>query len=630
MSSIQHKLKIDGLRGVAILFVLIFHFFPEKFPAGFIGVDIFFVISGFFMTKIIFTDLDQHDFQLVNFYHRRIKRLIPSILTVVTLTFLVGYFFLGSHAFTELSKESLGSLFFYSNILFLKEAGYFDQHSLYKPLLHFWSLGIEEQFYFIWPLLLIWIFKNKVNRLYFLIIIITFSFSLNLFYFLSGNYNIDFYLPFTRFWELGIGAVITLVNIKPLKISLSYFGTLLLILSLFIIKDSSQYPGYIALIPVFATSLIILADDYSIISTYLYSNRFLVWTGKISFNLYLVHWPIIVFFFLFNAEVIKHLRFPLLVLSYLLASLIHYFIENPLRYSTYKPLAPLLIFANIALGLLAGFSYMNHGQIFNKPVSLIEEKNIQQITWNDTSDDLCKKFTSLNTTFCKIYGNKNNITVAIIGDSTANHLGPGIAKYMDLNKEGLINLGDGTCPIILGLKENSGWGGPRSKEGKNCVQDTSLIINYLLSTLQIKTVILGFWLHEMDFWGVNKDEVGVARLSTLIINEANLFHRHNIKTVVTFGSPYTNADIIICMRPTMSETSFCKNKFYLIYEDNLFNSLQRKLENQVITFNQAQYLEKLNINYIYDSSDLLILRDDHHYSYHGSALIGEKLIQLIK
>jgi len=197
----KHKYRpdIDGIRALAVLSVVIFHFFPHRLPAGFLGVDVFFVISGYLITYLILEDIDQKKFSLITFYKRRVRRIFPALIVTFTLVIAVGYLTLLAHEYQQLGKHILGGVFFVPNFLLLNESGYFDATSYTKPLLHLWSLGIEEQFYLFWPLMLWWLGKSRSSQLIFILSVILISFLLWI-SFNTFDATAAFYLPITRVW----------------------------------------------------------------------------------------------------------------------------------------------------------------------------------------------------------------------------------------------------------------------------------------------------------------------------------------------------------------------------------------------------------------------------------------------
>jgi peptidoglycan/LPS O-acetylase OafA/YrhL len=208
-----YRPDIDGLRAIAVLCVVGFHAFPNSVKGGFIGVDIFFVISGYLITSIIASDLQNETFSFSNFYRRRINRIFPALTLVLIASLLIGYFVLLPSELKNLGKQVAGGATFISNFLFWQESGYFDQAAETKPLLHLWSLAIEEQFYIIWPIAL-WLLRNHAGRWLILVTTICLaSFCLNL-WLINSDPSATFYSPLTRFWELALGAMLALVRPK--------------------------------------------------------------------------------------------------------------------------------------------------------------------------------------------------------------------------------------------------------------------------------------------------------------------------------------------------------------------------------------------------------------------------------
>src|SRR5258706_3434444 len=203
----KYRPDIDGLRAIAVMLVVFFHAFPEAMPGGFIGVDIFFVISGFLITGIVVRELDQKRFSLLAFYNRRIRRIFPALIVVLCVTMVLGWLWMLPAAYAQLSSDVFASAAFLANIALLLQSGYFDVESAKKPLLHLWSLGIEEQFYLAWPLLLMLAARLRLNLLAAAFVLGIGSFLLNV-ALIGSDPVATFYLPFTRAFELLTGAVL--------------------------------------------------------------------------------------------------------------------------------------------------------------------------------------------------------------------------------------------------------------------------------------------------------------------------------------------------------------------------------------------------------------------------------------
>ena len=204
----KYRRDIDGLRGIAIISVLMFHGFPNLVPGGFIGVDIFFVISGFLITSIIKSNIQEGSFSLIHFYLGRVRRLFPSLIVMMCACFICGWFLFDFGDYKLLGKHITSTATFTSNLIFLSESGYFDQIALTKPLLHIWSLSIEEQFYLFWPLLFLLISPSSGRTTYLILLILITSFVLNIF-FSFRNEDFAYFFPLNRFWELALGALLT-------------------------------------------------------------------------------------------------------------------------------------------------------------------------------------------------------------------------------------------------------------------------------------------------------------------------------------------------------------------------------------------------------------------------------------
>jgi peptidoglycan/LPS O-acetylase OafA/YrhL len=368
---LTYRPDIDGLRAIAVLLVVAFHYYPHwiegsKFiQGGFIGVDIFFVISGFLITSIIYKEIVSKTFSLQLFYIRRIRRIFPALLIMLTCVLLFGWYVFLPDEFSALSKHIMGGIGFSSNFILWNEVGYFDDSADTKPLLHLWSLGIEEQFYIIWPALLLFL----INKRFFFSISIIFliSFLLNILL-AQTSPTLIFYSTFTRAWELIMGGIASLLYYKiPQNITNNkkHFINLFPIIGLFIIiigviylNGKNIYPYYYALIPTIGTTLIIIGNKEAFINKYLLSNKYLVYIGLISFPLYLWHWPLLVLYktsFDLDAVTLTS-RFILLIFSFVLASITYHLFELPIRKFGTKAVKYLVLYS-LVLATIACLSY---------------------------------------------------------------------------------------------------------------------------------------------------------------------------------------------------------------------------------------------------------------------------------
>ena len=298
----KYRQDIDGLRALAVMLVLVFHFnLISEGKAGFIGVDIFFVISGYLITSIINKQLIDGTFNLRTFYIKRIRRLAPPLFVVLSMTFVAGWILLFPADFKELTKQILLSQAYLINFYFWQNINYFGLKTDGVPLLHMWSLAVEEQFYLFYPLFMIFVYKyftQYVGRALVAVAIVSFLLSL---YFLEAKPEATFYLFPTRAWELVIGGMIPFIHLKitrsPLTdqiIGLIGFG-LIAYAVLFFDKDI-QFPGYYALLPTIGTAFLIFSGmKNEPITSKILSFAPFVYIGSISYSLYLTHWPVNIF-----------------------------------------------------------------------------------------------------------------------------------------------------------------------------------------------------------------------------------------------------------------------------------------------------------------------------------------------
>ena len=360
----RYRADIDGLRAIAVLSVVGFHAFPKVVHGGFIGVDIFFVVSGFLISTILFGSLERNSFSFIEFYSRRIRRIFPALLVVLIAAFTAGWFVLLSDEYKQFGKHLAGGAGFVSNLVLWKESGYFDNAAETKPLLHLWSLGIEEQFYIAWPFLLWAAWKSKVNLLAITATIAVVSFAVNMNRAYSDSVA-AFYSPQTRFWELLIGGGLAYATLyrqswfagsgTVLANLQSVLGATLIALSLVFITRDKAFPGWWALLPTLGAALLISAGARAWLNRAVLSNRLLVWIGLISFPIYLWHWPLLAFPRIVNGEAPSDtVRIYAVVLSIVLASVTYLLVERPLRFNSYSKATTVALLAVMTVVGLAG------------------------------------------------------------------------------------------------------------------------------------------------------------------------------------------------------------------------------------------------------------------------------------
>ena len=334
--SINYQPHIDGLRAIAVLSVLVFHLDKSWLPGGFVGVDIFFVISGYLITSILTREIDQKRFSLKHFYTRRIKRILPVYFTVAASSLVTGIIILAPSELIKVAESLLASVVFLSNYYFYFNVGYFGGQADLMPLIHMWSLAVEEQFYIFWPIVLMILaaIASPLWRIVFIWAIFLSSFIISLM--LSSSHpDFSYYAIMTRTYELMVGALfaIYMERAKALPKVSVWMAFATLILSVIFIRQSMAFPGWIALLPCVATGTLIVKGQGSQSVNRFLSAPFMVWVGLLSYSLYMWHWPVISFMRHYFIELeMQHILFAIVV-TFALSMISRHLIEKPMMVS---------------------------------------------------------------------------------------------------------------------------------------------------------------------------------------------------------------------------------------------------------------------------------------------------------
>jgi peptidoglycan/LPS O-acetylase OafA/YrhL len=386
----QYRADIDGLRAVAVLGVVLFHG-GLGFPGGFAGVDVFFVISGFLITGLILKDLEHGSFSMVDFWERRIRRIFPALFVMVLVCLVAGWFLLLPYGYLVLGQSAFTLSLFASNIQFWRTTDYFSPLAEENPLLHTWSLSVEEQFYLIIPLLLAGLYAWRQRRLLFpvLVVITTASFAVSVVW-LERDPSGAFYLLPSRAWELGVGALLAFVPALRSNIwrNLAFYGGLMSVFSTFVFyQPGAPFPGLAALPPVIGTALVIWSGVQSCGRQLLWGQRLLgskplIWCGLISYSLYLWHWP----FFAFHRYIFDH--FPpapvsivYIAAAFVISVLSLRYVERPFRQkSLCRSRRSIFVFFLAGTGLVLGASltiYLSGGLASRLPADVLRLDRVE-------------------------------------------------------------------------------------------------------------------------------------------------------------------------------------------------------------------------------------------------------------
>ncbi|KPG89950.1 acyltransferase [Pseudomonas sp. RIT-PI-q] len=464
MAQGKYRSDIDGLRAVAVIAVLLHHLNTGLLPGGFVGVDIFFVISGFLITSQVFSEVKRNAFSLKGFYQRRINRIVPALVTVLLATVIVGAFILSPVDLIRLNVSALLSLLGVSNIyIWVKYGNYFAADASEAPLLHTWSLGIEEQFYLIWPLFIVLLYR-LAPRYVLPVLAIGVVAAVGVSEYATGVFaTAAYYLLPTRFFELMLGGLLGIYLHQPRIIGkltahgLALAGYLLIGFSLFALNPNSTFPGINALIPCLGAALLILAGSGDTRSRLL-TSRPMVFIGLISYSLYLWHWPLIAYLSYLEIPIDLPVGAMLVTVSLILAWLSWRYVEVPFRrngatWHFSRVFARRFAFPALGLATLAVLSLLFHGfpQRFSPDVSLLEAMTQQKPSEIRSG---CHVTNALYSTgpndACRLGVKKAELDGIMIGDSFANHFTGMVDLLAKPNNLSIMDYTMDSCPPIIG------------------------------------------------------------------------------------------------------------------------------------------------------------------------------------
>jgi peptidoglycan/LPS O-acetylase OafA/YrhL len=461
---LRYRAEIDGLRAVAVVPVILFHAGFEFFGGGFVGVDVFFVISGFLITSIILADMDAGRFGLANFYERRARRILPALFFMMAVCVPVAWLLLTPRDLRDFAQSIIAVSTFSSNILFWRESGYFDTAAELKPMLHTWSLAVEEQYYIFFPLFLMLVWRAGK---FWVLATLLMAFVLSIGIGQWGAYNSPvaaFYLLPTRGWEILLGAFIALylgrrephVFSPAINQALSLVGLLLIAYSVVVFNERTPFPSFYTLVPTIGTGLILLCAIDGTVTNRILCNRVIVGVGLVSYSAYLYHQPIFVFTRYFTQSPLETgLLFSLFAVTFAAAFVSWRYIEKPFR--NRQLVSRKVIFAGsgviaasfIGIGVIAQLVFVEPTSIKIAGETIRIPKKFGGI-FLDGRNCSFPKFE--NDDVCVINGSpsKGNLKIVVIGDSHARVLTEAFFERRDLYAE-FVDLSASGCPFFLGL-----------------------------------------------------------------------------------------------------------------------------------------------------------------------------------
>jgi len=648
---INYRPDIDGLRAIAVLGVVLFHAFPNIITGGYVGVDVFFVISGYLITSIITKNYQNGTFSYADFYLRRFKRLFPALITVLLTCIVIGWYTMLPSEYEQLALHSLSGLGFVANISLYLESGYFDTDTETKALMHLWSLGIEEQFYLLWPLTLGLLVKinGRLPQWTLALLVTSYASSVLL---TAGHPEASFFLIHTRAWELLAGALLAVTRPDAGKLShlLSPAGLLIIFLSYLALDKDSIFPGWVALFPVMGAFLVIYPVKTQTLAGDILSSRLLTYVGKISFPLYLWHWPLLAYLRLVKPEAGSLAVLLVLFLAILLSVLTYHFIEGFFRHGN-KSRTTVLAALTVIVVALSYNVHSRNGMDFR--LRNAQDRSAEQaLRWGDArrTDKKCEaiyqdKFTGL----CLIFDETKKPDAIIIGDSHANHIYWGLGASLNKSGINLLQAASAGCVPLPDVTTNN-----KGQISTHCHEIIHSALGYAISSSDIKTIFLaGRWstfitgreLREGS--KTSHEQVLVAGKYYPELSRAAIFAQQAEKLLEELLATDKQIVFVYDVHELPYKATHCVTWSPNVYvtrqpKSNCFMPIDqvqkrdaefRPLIDQVI----GKYPKVIRLDprkHLCDGrgcrgidNGAILFRDDDHLSYMGSLILGEKLYE---
>jgi peptidoglycan/LPS O-acetylase OafA/YrhL len=623
---------LNGIRGLAILLVIFYHAGFIKF--GYVGVDIFFILSGFLITMIIYKETIKNKFSFIEFYKNRVLRIFPMALLVISLSIFIGYFVLFYNEFQELLNYMHYALTLRANNLAMNNVDYFDLGANFKPLIHFWSLSIELQFYIAVPFLLHFFINKKMHKE--LIFTLSLFISISLFYlFFHINFPTIYYSSIGRIYQFLFGSLLSIIlfhyrtkldfieTISNKK--LTVINSLLLALLFYIIFIDTKLVFILKSFSVSVLFIIFIGMNFlkeNKLVSLLFSNKPIVYIGMISYSLYLIHYPIFAFsrilydrYLNFNETII------LLLLVTIISTITYFYIEKPIMNKNSSNQFKRQIFFSMIL--VISFLYY-FGSIAGEKI-IIKDQTVQQYLnySRDNHPDLTKSRIDSLVDLKKIYtypanNQNNNISkknIAFWGDSHMNQISAPLAEKLNNRGLNVLEFSVAGCPPIINTES--------ADNRRTCNQNSKIILNYLINNKDIDTVVLYAYWHYYFQEGAllfpsNNATSYNSALSQNINKTVSTLKKYKKNVYIIYPTPVMKHNIPLYIARSIKifkndhPSESCLNERE--YKDQvanievLFNNI-----NDIHKVNISQYLKKNN-NYCSTSGNEIYYRDDNHLS----------------
>tara|TARA_Y100001970_G_scaffold121071_1_gene150185 strand:- start:72051 stop:74006 length:1956 start_codon:yes stop_codon:yes gene_type:complete len=648
----NYRSEIDGLRALAVLPVMFFHAGFSSFKGGYVGVDVFFVISGYLISSLIIQDLGKNKFSLVEFYERRSRRILPALFFVMIVSLPFAWFLLPPTEMKDFGQSLAAVSIFSSNFLFWLESGYFETSSELKPLLHTWSLAVEEQFYILFPLIMMFLWRIRYNFIV-IIFFLLFLFSLAFSHWAAFNSpSANFYLLPSRAWELLIGVFLGFFLAKnPLNSYsfnnqiLSIIGFGMILISVFLFDDSTPFPSLYSLIPTLGTAILILTAVRGTLMYKVLTWKLLTGIGLISYSAYLWHQPVIAFARYYSlGDLNKSHLLGLILTSFIFALFSYKYIETPFRKNkilfTRKiifSLSFILIFIFTSLGSLLHFK-----QGLSDRVDFSSElKNSFQIPQTGKCFD--KEYSHLSDEWgCVLGDNKNSIDFALLGDSHSLSLKNTLDKLGKKHNKAIFFVGYSGCLPFIDIYPNR-----KDQVERNCYELNKRIFNFLIDK-NIKEVIMSArWSYYTD------GDYDKSWIQNIAFNEKGPFSREISRltfkeSFISTVKRYAKNDINIHLLTQPPQQKFAPESLYFrsrsinrdIYNYSVLRSDFSLLEDYPLKIFRNNVFVNLNLIHILDeycdqlrcpvgTTQLSYYFDEDHLNQFGVKLLEPTLESII-
>lgn len=648
---LEYRKEIDGLRALAVLAVIIYHSKlvfngMSILPGGFLGVDVFFVLSGYLITGIVLNGLQKNNFSFLNFYERRIKRIVPAMAVVLAITSLLFYNLLLPNSIISYSKSLAAASIFVSNFYFFFEDSYTAPDSIFKPLLHTWSLGVEWQFYMLFPVIMYFMFKLCRRGLFFVLVFLGLTSLITACLTVKDHPEFAFYLLPARAWELIAGGLCTYVNRSSLSVYIKnripflmllmpFVGVMAIVFSMILIDDGMNLPSLWTVIPVAGTCLFICFSNAMDFATKFFSMKVVVFIGTISYSLYLWHQPVFVYYRMTNeSSLTVSDSFLLTSLSIVLAIVTYYTIENPMRKIKSRKFVIAILSTVLALTASGCIIVKNDGYPQRlQSVSAFFDNGPAMNEMDECGNGIGRR--------CIYVDKESSRNIILIGDSHAQAMAKSLYDLASKQNYNFINLSMAGCPVINTLRRTL-------KDGTDeACKDLSIKADELISSKENSIIV---YMARMPLYMFNyKYKIGTWIFSNTSESVSEEISKklagwsYNNKLVLVYPVPQAPVDVPVEANKEIIKINGIKNKIqklqnadYLSFNNKSYDKLWS--ESFVKSESLFSSVNSNNVIRIFPESELcesnkcrvsdgthFLYKDNNHLNYYGMNILVKRI-----